>query len=278
MSVRSEHIASVLLADPDQTSVLVLGLLDRELQKANAFLQLHIRQFNEKTEVNEAIDELNEIAKYFKKSVKELTHIVSLIDERTNSQYAPWWQSKLLNVDIESMKSKIMSFPHPQTSGKRIELQVDGRDRLAVELRMKIHQIEVTEVGEVMHVYGSEEALRGLKPVETARVQSKPEKVEEVNRSPVFKLSVDLKSLLANERTFLSWTHVSVGILTAGSFLKDSKFLLTGIGFLWLGLVLFILRRKSINEEKVTLVVRTPWFATVFSLFVLGGACLQIAS
>ncbi len=95
-------------------------------------------------------------------------------------------------------------------------------------------------------------------------------------RSTSVMVEFDFKSLLANERTFLSWANVATGVATAGAYLGNWMFLLTGLCFVWLALVLFILRRRCINQDKVGLVVRSPWFATLFASFVLAVVVLRI--
>jgi uncharacterized membrane protein YidH (DUF202 family) len=105
------------------------------------------------------------------------------------------------------------------------------------------------------------------------------ESIEQATRKKLgVYVDFDLKSLLANERTFLSWANVATGVATAGLYLRSSAFLIAGLGFIWLALILFLLRKRSISEEKVGRIIRSPWFATLFASFVLTVILLRMTS
>jgi hypothetical protein len=103
------------------------------------------------------------------------------------------------------------------------------------------------------------------------------EEEEQAEQQMISGESYNLKTLMANERTFVSWMSVIIGVGSSVSLLSDNIMLnAVSLGLAWLGFLIFYLRRREIQASKTGLVIKSGYFAGILGFYVLVSLIYKI--
>ena len=228
----------------------ILNFLDQELAKACLSIKLQKMVAEQKLLNLEMLKNIDRQVILFK---AELSQAIALVDQSKKTHYYPWFTSK---VHLEF--SKITDYKEILA-----KFSAETQVQYLEELEKSKESIEREVVDQIIE----ESPSASLKP---------PSKkysplILNIDKPIPAKLpaTTELKSLMANERTFLSWLNVSLGVATLGVYKNQLLALLGGVAFLWLSLIIFVLRKNAILQEKNGKIFSSVWFTFLFSIFIL---------